>query len=122
MDCLVANNMQTRRKNDPENSEAHFHRRKTDGETVIQLHARVDDHEEKIAAILSAQQEMTENIRQLTTNMGRIADVLEMWNNAKGFWATIKMISTGVKIIIPLIAFTGLLWGGFRFLVWLAGT
>lgn len=88
---------------------------------MLHLHARVDDHDEKIVEILKANRDMAENIKLLTTNMGRIADVLEMVQNAKGFWATLKLVSTAAKIVLPIITLGAALWGAFRFAVWIAG-
>lgn len=99
-----------RRRGDPDESEAHVHRRKTDTEAVLHLHGRVADCEESIGKLLEAQREMTTNMRTLTDNMGRIAEVLEAWNNAKGFWVTLKFMSGFSKVALPIIAFTGALW------------
>lgn len=101
---------QSRRRADPDDSEAHVHRRVTDDDTVLHLHDRVNDHDRKIGEILAAQQAMTENLKKLTENTGRLADVLEAWNNVKGFWWTLKLISSGAKIIIPVLAFIGAVW------------
>lgn len=99
-----------RRRGDPDDSESHVHRRGSDADAVLHLHSRVADCEESIAKLLSAQREMTENMRTLTDNMGRIAEVLEAWNNAKGFWITIKFAAAFAKVIVPLMAFAAALW------------
>lgn len=93
-----------RRKTDPDDSHGHVHRRNTDADAVLHLHARVDEHDSLIADILAAQRDMTDNLRKLTDNTGRLADVLEAWNNVKGFWWTMKLLSTSAKIFIPLLA------------------
>lgn len=99
-----------RRRGDPDESEAHMHRRKTDADAVLHLHSRIADCEESIGRLLEAQREMTDNMRTLTSNIGRVAEVLEAWNNAKGFWITLKFASGFAKIMLPLIAFSGALW------------
>lgn len=99
-----------RRHHDPEDSEAHVHRRRTDDDAVLQLHARIDDHGETIKKILEAQREFSDYMKLLTANTGRLADVLEAWNNVKGFWWTLRVIGVGVRIMIPIIALVGALW------------
>lgn len=92
-----------RRRNDPEDSEAYAHRRKTDADTVLHLHGRIGECEESIVRLLAAQNEMTENMRSLTDSMGRIAGVLEAWNNARGFWTTMKFFAAFAKVMLPII-------------------
>lgn len=94
-----------RRRGDSDDSEAHIHRRKCDSDAVLHLHSRVADCEESIGKLLEAQRDVTANMRTLTANMGRIAEVLEAWNNAKGFWITLKLASAGAKVLLPLLAF-----------------
>lgn len=94
----------TRRRHDPEDSEAHVHRRKTDDDAVLHLHGRIADCEESIIRLLEAQQAMTTNMQSLTENMGRIAEVLEAWNNARGFWLTVKFVSAFAKVMFPIVA------------------
>ncbi|OZB37538.1 MAG: hypothetical protein B7X50_12390 [Alishewanella sp. 34-51-39] len=43
-------------------------------------------------------------MQSLTENMGRIAEVLEAWNNARGFWITVKFFSAFAKVLLPIIA------------------
>ena len=100
----------SRRRTDPDDSESHVHRRATDGEAVLALHSRVEDHDRKIGEILETQRAMTENLKKLTENTGRLADVLEAWNNVKGFWWTLKLISSAAKIAVPMLAFVGAVW------------
>lgn len=99
-----------RRRHDPEDSEAHAHRRRTDEDAVIILHARIDDHDRHIKQILESQRDFSEYMKMLTANTGRLADVLEAWNNVKGFWWTMKVMAGGAKILIPLIAFCAAIW------------
>jgi hypothetical protein len=99
-----------RRRGDPTDSEAHAHRRKTDENAMLHLHSRVADCEESIQKLLESQQHMTENLKKLTDNTGRLADVLEAWQNVKGFWWTLRMMSSGAKIVVPLIAVIAAAW------------
>lgn len=100
----------SRRRGDPDDSNAHVHRRATDANAVLHLHSRIADCEKSIGRLLEAQREMTENMRTLTSNIGRVAEVLEAWNNAKGFWIMIKFVSAFARIMLPLVAFSGGLW------------
>lgn len=93
-----------RRRGDPDDSEAHAHRRKTDDEAVLRLHTRIADCEESIAKMLEVQNAMTTNMQNLDNTMGRIAEVLEAWNNARGFWLTVKFVSAFAKVMLPIVA------------------
>lgn len=99
-----------RRRSDPEDSEAHVHRRTTDSDAVLYLHERVDDHERAIKQIIVSQRDMAENLKKLTENTGRLADVLEAWNNVKGFWWTIRGVGAVAKILIPIMVLGGAIW------------
>lgn len=110
-----------RRRGDPDESEAYVHRRATDEDAFLQLHSRVDDHERRLDGHDKLIDAFRASIDALNSNMGRVADVLEALANLKGFWATLKLMSAGSKVILTLVAFVGVLWGGFKFVVWLAG-
>lgn len=99
-----------RRRNDPDDSEAHAHRRQTDTDAVLHLHGRVADCEDSINKLLESHREMGENLKSLNLNIGRVADVLEAIGNLKGFWWTVRMMSTGAKIVIPILGFVGAVW------------
>jgi len=99
-----------RRRGDPDDSEGHVHRRKTDSDAVLHLHARVADCEESIMKMLEVQNALTVNMQTLNENMTRIAEVLEAWNNAKGFWITVKFVSAFAKIVLPIAAIVGAVW------------
>lgn len=101
---------QNRRKADPEDSQAHVHRRKVDADAVLHLHARVDGHETAINQIIETQRSLVESMKTLAPNLGRIAEVMEAWNNAKAFWLTIKFVSAAVKVVVPICAFLVALW------------
>lgn len=101
---------QNRRATDPEDSQAHVHRRKTDSDAVLHLHSRIADCEESILKLLEAQKHVTDSMTRLTDNMGRIAEVLEAWNNAKGFWLTLKFMSGAAKVLLPILAISGAIW------------
>lgn len=99
-----------RRRGDSDDSKAYVHRRKCDTDAVLHLHSRIGECEESIVRLLEAQREMTANMNRLTDNMGRIAEVLEAWNNAKGFWLTVRFVSAFVKVVLPIAAVFGALW------------
>lgn len=99
-----------RRKNDPADSEAHAHRRATDEDAIIRLHDRVDDHDRDILRIDGTLTDLVSNMKGLTDNTGRLADVLEAWNNVRGFWWTIKALSALARLIAPILLFMAALW------------
>jgi len=99
-----------RRRNDPDDSEAHSHRRATDADAVARLHDRVDDHDRDILRIDGTLVELVTNMKGLTDNTGRLADVLEAWNNVRGFWWTIKAFSAMAKLVAPILMLAGALW------------
>ena len=99
-----------RRHADPEDSEAHVHRRATDSEAVLRLHDRVDDHDRKFADHDSVIGKMAENLQNLNQNLSRVADVLEALNNVKGFWLTLRLISGAAKIVLPIAVVIGAMW------------
>lgn len=82
----------------------------TDSDAVLYLHERVDDHERAIEQIIASQRDMADNLKKLTENTGRLADVLEAWNNVKGFWWTIRMVGAVAKILIPIMMLGGAIW------------
>lgn len=98
-----------RRRNDPDDSQAHVHRRATDEDAILRLHDRVGDTEESIKRINEILGELVPNMKGLTENTGRLADVLEAWSNIKGFWWTLRMVAGGVKIVLPILLFAGAL-------------
>lgn len=114
-------NDRNRRRTDPEDSEAHVHRRATDTEAVLHLHSRVADCEESIIKLVESQRDMSEHIRQLTANMGRVADALEAWSNVKGFWVTMKFLSSFVKTVWPIAATIGAIWLFIKTGRWISG-
>ena len=76
----------------------------------MRLHDRVDDHDSDILRIDGTLTRLVDNMQGLTDNTGRLADVLEAWNNVKGFWWTIRALSTLAKITAPLLLFIGAVW------------
>lgn len=99
-----------RRNSDPEDSQAHVHRRNVDSNAVLHLHSRVADCEESIDKLLASQAAMADNFKRLSENLGRVAEVLEAWNNAKGFWLTIRFVSAVVKVVVPIAALLVAVW------------
>lgn len=99
-----------RRRHDPEDSEAHAHRRAVDTDAVLHLHGRVGDCEESIRKLLQSQRDMADNLKSLNQNLGRVADVLEALSNFKGFWMTLRLMSGAAKVVLPLLAVAGAVW------------
>lgn len=110
-----------RRRGDSDESEAHVHRRATDDDAVLQLHTRVDDHERRLDGHDHLIRGFAESIAALNETMGRIANVLELLRDMRGFWSVIKMISTFSRVVLGICALIAAAWGAFKFLVWLAG-
>ena len=94
-----------RRRNDPEDSQAHAHRRASDSEAVLRLHDRVGDTERRLDTHDELLGTLAANMGDLTKNTGRLADVLEAWSNIRGFWWTLKMMGCAVKLLMPFILF-----------------
>lgn len=103
--------MPNRRRSDPDDSEAHVHRRSTDAETVLQMHSRLDDHDRKLNKVFEILRSNAENLKSLNDNLGRVADVLETISNLKGFWITLKLISTVSKVVLPPLLILGAIFG-----------
>jgi hypothetical protein len=85
------------------------------------MHNRLDDCEESIKLLLESNRDTAELLKSLTGELGRVAEVLEAWNNAKGFILTLKLISGGVKIIAPIIAFVVIAWVFIKTGKWVTG-
>ena len=107
-----------RRRHDPEDSQAHAHRRETDANAVLRLHDRVDDNERAIQRIDATLGSLVASMKGLTDNTGRLADVLEAWNNVKGFWWTLKLLGGAARILLPLLAIGGAVWVFLKTGVW----
>lgn len=99
-----------RRRNDPDDSEAHVHRRRSDTDAVLQMHSRLDDHDGKFIEVFEILRGNADSLAALNANVSRVADVLEAMANFKGFWMTLRLLSAAAKIIIPIIAVIGALW------------
>lgn len=76
----------------------------------MRLHDRVDDHDRDIMRIDGTLSRLVDNMQGLTDNTGRLADVLEAWNNVKGFWWTMRAFGTLAKVVTPLLLFVGAVW------------
>lgn len=106
-----------RRKHDPADSEAHAHRRATDDDDLARLHIRIDDiagmvggNTRDITRIDGTLATLVSSMQGLTDNTGRLADVLEAWNNVKGFWWTMKALSALAKLAAPILLFVAAVW------------
>ncbi len=106
-----------RRKRDPADSEAHAHRCAADEGDLARLHVRIDDlagmvggNTRDINRIDGTLTKLASTMQGLTDNTGRLADVLEAWNNVKGFWWTVKAMSTLTKLIMPVLLLFAAVW------------
>lgn len=93
-----------RRRHDPEDSEAHAHRRDTDAEAIIRLHDRLDDIEPRVDAHDQTLALFADSLKELNRTIGRAADGLEALSNFKGFVLTMKLFSGAAKIMLPVLA------------------
>lgn len=106
-----------RRKHDPADSEAHAHRRADDDNDLARLHIRIDDiagmvggNTRDISRIDGTLTTLVSSMQGLTDNTGRLADVLEAWNNVKGFWWTVKAMSMLIKLLAPILLLFAAVW------------
>ena len=83
---------------------------KRQGDAMTHLHGRLQDCEESIAGLIESNKKISETLTTLAANVGRIAEVLEAFNNAKGFWLTIKFVSAFAKTLLPILLFAGAVW------------
>lgn len=83
------------------------------GDAMDHIHQRLNNHDEAIMRLVAGQQVLSETMERLVLNVGRVAEVLEAFNNAKGFWLTLKFISGFAKIMLPILVFAGLAWAAF---------
>lgn len=106
-----------RRKHDPADSDAHAHRRADDDDDMARMHVRLNDlagmvggNTRDINRIDATLATLIDSMQGLTDNTGRLADVLEAWNNAKGFLITLRVLMSALKAILPIAVFLGALW------------
>ena len=86
------------------------HRRASDSEEITKLLIRVSYCESSIRMMIESNRETVESMTKLTENMGRIAEVLEAWANAKGFFSTLKFFSMVGKVLLPIVALFAAVW------------
>lgn len=84
---------------------------------MARLHVRIDDlagmvggNTRDITRIDGTLTTLASTMQGLTDNTGRLADVLEAWNNVKGFWWTIKAMSTLAKLAAPVLLLFAAVW------------
>lgn len=80
------------------------------GDAMTHVHARLQDCEDSIAGLIESNRKISATLEALAENIGRVAEVLEAFNNAKGFWLTIKFLSAFAKVLLPILLFAGALW------------
>jgi uncharacterized membrane protein len=85
------------------------------------MHNRLDDCEKSIQILLESNRATAESLKSLTENLGRVAEVLEAWNNAKGFWLTLKLVGGGVRVVSPIVAFVVVVWVFIKTGKWITG-
>lgn len=106
-----------RRKHDPADSDAHAHRRADDDDDMARMHVRLNDlagmvggNTRDINRIDATLATLVDSMQGLTDNTGRLADVMEAWNNVKGFWWTVKALSTLAKLAAPILLLFAAVW------------
>lgn len=85
-----------------------YHKRQ--GDAMAHVHSRLQECEDSIAGLIESNRKISETLEALAENIGRVAEVLEAFNNAKGFWLTIKFLSAFAKVLLPILLFSGALW------------
>lgn len=96
--------VQNRRLHDPEDSNAHVHRRATDANAVLRLHDRLDDIEPRVDGHDQTLSLFADSLQDLNRTIGRAADGLEALSNFRGFVLTMKLFSGAAKIMLPVLA------------------
>lgn len=102
----------------PEELQAHRHRRATDPKDGMwYLHKRVDDCEKFVTEIkrdindLKEKNAMfTDQFLQMNSHIARMTEILEAWNNAKGFWAVTRFMSNFAKVMMFLGGMAAAIW------------
>jgi len=51
-----------------------------------------------------------QRLRVIENNTAQILEVMNAWNNARGFVKTVQAISRTVKVLTPIIIFVSLAW------------
>lgn len=80
------------------------------GDAMVHVHARLRECEDSIAGLIESNKKISETLEALAKNIGRVAEVLEAFNNAKGFWLTIKFLSAFAKVLLPILIVAGGIW------------
>lgn len=75
----------------------------TESEMINDLNERVLDCERKIKNVTEEQATVSLQITELNIHISRIADILEAWNNVKGFWSVMRLISNAAKVGMIII-------------------
>lgn len=96
----------------------HMHRRSTDPvNSMWRLHRRMDDCEKNVSEIkkdisdLKNQQgALTNEFTQMNQHVGRMAEIMEAWNNAKGFWAVMRFMSAFAKVSVIVGGLAAAIW------------
>lgn len=121
----MAENVEKRKDNGHYHGEVnHEHRR--DSEPLGHLHRRVDDCEQHviqmrtdISALKNQQSLMAGEFAQLNQYIGRMAEIMEAWNNAKGFWSVMQFVTAFVKVAAALGLFFAAIWVFLKTGVWI---
>lgn len=80
------------------------------GDAMMHVHNRLQDCEDSIAGLVESNRKISATLETLAANIGRVAEVLEAFSNAKGFWLTIKFLSAFAKVLLPILIFAGAIW------------
>lgn len=100
-------------------SKVHYHRRSTDPENaILRLHSRVSDCETSIEKLIVGQAELSHEFKTVSENIKSIADILNAWNNARGFLSTLDFVAGFLKVGMVIGASFLMIWIFLKTGVW----
>jgi len=90
-----------------------------------QVNRTIQISNDNFATLIDIQKQQGEQLKiqsaaqsQHSEHMRTMVEILQAWNNAKGFAATIKFISTAAKVIMPIIGIAGAIFIAYKTGVW----
>lgn len=122
--------IEERRGDASKNPEVYYHRRSIDPPNAIRhLHSRVSDCENKVNQLIKDQADLSQKMGDLSKELKltnkhieSIASIMEAWNNARGFWSTLRFFSGMAKVLMIIAAFFVAIWVFLKTGVWTGGT
>lgn len=66
--------------------------------------------ENKVAELEARLQEQKETLDQIHQDLKSVREIIEAWNNVKGFATTMKFIASAIKITVTVGGAVGFFW------------